>query len=379
MKIWAPFLLICGTASAFTAPTVAFGGRHGVAPSTKGLSMASSPSSGCPEKVVLVGPSLFQLVMAKHLKARGIDSLVVCPNSKVDQFKSFIKNGMDLEADAAGEDVISRALFGLPEESDPPGFGWREGITGVVVCAEDAIIGKAVIDTVMKWDGFGSDRETAVEGPEKAVLCAPLTSKVNKEKSMGWMPIFNNDKNEQKNWDNLVDAWRSNEYVSGKKGSVDATMVRFGSLFGGSVDGPTELEPLGLNERVYKMSLEQYRDLRERSFDRFRLGAQVLVGDDINKKPEAQEAKEKNIKGEEKEAFQTSGEYPEQDRTNRHVLASAVAETLCRSDTPEEFTVLSKSLSALPSKEEWDEMFVSPGPAVWPDPADFVMPEPVEE
>ena len=56
-----------------------------------------------------------------------------------------------------------------------------------------------------------------------------------------------------------------------------------------------QLEPLGINERCYKMSLEQYRDLRERSFDRYRLAAQILEGDAVNKKPDNQEEKEKNI------------------------------------------------------------------------------------
>lgn len=202
---------------------------------------------------------------------------------------------------------------------------------------------------------------------------------------MGWIPIFNNDKNEDKIWDTLVTDWKENPYVSGDVGNCKASIIRFGSLLGGGVDGPMQLEPLGINERCYKMSLEQYRDLRERSFDRYRLAAQVLNGDAVNKKPDGQEEKEKNIKGEEKEAFQASMGYPEQDRTNRHTLAQAICESLRRpvrepsggtgdGGIPEEFTVLSKAISALPTEEEWDGMFASPGPAAWPDPANFVMP-----
>ena len=77
--------------------------------------------------------------------------------------------------------------------------------------------------------------------------------------------------------------------------------------------------------------------------------------------------------------------YPEQDRTNRHTLSQAICESLRRpirkagegtdnGSVPSEFTVLSKSLSALPSEEEWDNLFANPGAASWPDPASFVMP-----
>ena len=357
-----------------------------------GSSSASSSEFSVPERVLLVGPSLLQLVVSKHLKAKGIDSLIVCPTAKVDQFKSFVKNGLDPEADAEGEDVMSRALFGLPEESDPAGFGWREGVTAVIVCAEEAMMTNSVIDTVMTWDGYGSDRDSSVDGPDRAILCIPISSKVNKERSMGWLPVFNNDKNEEKVWGELISGWAENEYVSGSRGDCTASVVRFGSLFGGSVDGPPELRPLGLNEKVYKMSMEQYRDLRERSFDRFRLGAQILAGDATNRKPSSQAAREKNIRGQEKEAFIISGGYPEEDRTNRHTLAAALAQAVYRpvrgqfvvdggsgGSVPEEFTVLSRAVGSLQTDEEWDELFKSPAEAPWPDPAEFVMPEqPVE-
>lgn len=62
------------------------------------------------------------------------------------------------------------------------------------------------------------------------------------------------------------------------------------------------------------MSLEQYRDLRERGFDRHRLGAQVLPGDSINPKPTNQEKMEKEAlkqwPGEFQEAFGILGAYP---------------------------------------------------------------------
>lgn len=104
-----------------------------------------------PEKVLLIGPGLLQLVVAKALKARGTDVLLVCPNDKKERFTEYIQNGLDEEADEAGAEIMSKALFGLPEESDPVGFGWREGITAVVFCAEDPVIGQGVIDTVMRY------------------------------------------------------------------------------------------------------------------------------------------------------------------------------------------------------------------------------------
>ena len=380
-------LLICQSAVAFAPlahPAAAFStaGR-----STFALSAEADAAEGTKEKVLLVGPSLLQLVVTKALKARGYDVLLVCPTDKKDKFGEYIQNGLDEDADAAAADVISRSLFGLPEESDPEGFGWREGITSVVVCAEDPIIGSGVIDTVCKWDGFGNDRDTPVDGPSRAILLAPITNRVNKEKPPGWVPIFNNDKKEAQVWETLVEDWSANAFISGERGNCDASIMRFGSLFGGGVDGPEELKALGLNERTYKMSLEQYRDLRERAFDRNRLGGQVLIGDAINIKPSDQDGKEKrSLKGEEKEAYQTRGGYPEQDRTCRHTLAQAVCEALSRpvrdvsasttddGSVPAECTILSTAEQSLPTGEEWAEMFANPGPATWPDPAKFVMP-----
>lgn len=201
---------------------------------------------------------------------------------------------------------------------------------------------------------------------------------------MGWMPIFNNDSKEEKIWTDFVASWK-NHPIAG-----NGNIVRFGSLWGGSVDGPDILSEIGLDERIYKMSLENYRDLRERAFDRFRLGAQILIGDDVNIKPESQvNVEKKNLSGEETEAFKIQGGYPEQDRTNRHTMAAAVVQSLLRpakgtfsidsSGVPAEFTVLSKSVKMLPTTEEWDYLFANPGPAEWPSPVGFVMPEVPEE
>jgi hypothetical protein len=123
------------------------------------------------------------------------------------------------------------------------------------------------------------------------------------------------------------------------------------------------------------MSLENYRDLKERSFDRYRIGAQVLIGDAVNPKPPNQEKMEKDAirNGEQLEAFRAVGGYPEIDRSNRHTVAQAVVQALLRpaNSIPKEFTVLSKCESTLPKTDDWSEMFANPGPASWPDPFEF--------
>lgn len=122
------------------------------------------------------------------------------------------------------------------------------------------------------------------------------------------------------------------------------------------------------------MSLEQYRDMRERAFDRFKLGGQVLQGNQINIKPSNQESMEKialqKFSNEIREAFSIVGDYPEMDRTNRHTVASGIVQALQVSakDCPMEMTILSKARSELPSPQEWKDMFTNPQAADWPDP-----------
>ena len=130
------------------------------------------------------------------------------------------------------------------------------------------------------------------------------------------------------------------------------------------------------------MSLEQYRDMRERAFDRYKLAAQVLEGDAINSRPRNQDSKEKealaDLPGNVREMFPILDDYPEIDRTNRHTLASALVQIVQKPADEEiagvcgrECTILSKASSELPTPEEWEAMFASPGPAEWPDPFKF--------
>jgi len=104
----------------------------------------------------------------------------------------------------------------------------------------------------------------------------------------------------------------------------------------------------------------------------------------VNRKPSAQEEAEKSsgLKGEAMEAFRASGGYPEQDRTNRHTLASAVVHVVKKGVRGEmeidmdgrakgECTVLSKCTQNLPTEEEWGGMFEREEPATWPDPMKY--------
>jgi len=314
-------------------------------------SIALTPHQG--QRVLLVGPGFLQLNIAKQCKAAGIEPVIVAPQAKLDKFANYIND----------DEIMASSSIGIPDE--------KNTIHGVVFCSEEAVFGPDLIQTVLEWEGCYA---TPDNKPLRAVACAPLSTRVNQDKSMGWMPIFNSDNREKAVWDAFVTRWKEHPISSSDVG----TLVRFGSLLGGSTDGIDELKKYGLDERIYKMSLENYRDLKERSFDRFRLGAQILEGDAINVKPAKQDKLEREaIKNDEElETFRITGFYPEQDRTNRHTMAQAVVQTLLRPNkgvagtplvgVPKEFTVLSKSVQALPTQEEWDQMFENPGPAEWP-------------
>lgn len=309
------------------------------------------------DRVLLLGPGFLQLVIAKALKAAGLVPMIVAPQKKLESFSRFVGD----------DEIMAEADIGLPDELGK--------VSGVVFCSEEAVYGESIVKTIMDWDGYKDGVCT------RAICCVPILTSKSKEKAAGWMPIFNNDAKGTNIWNAFTKAFK-NHPVSG---SASGAVIHFGNLFGGSVDGPPCLLPLGLDESIYKMTLENYRDLKERSFDRFRLGAQIIEGDAINPKPTNLEKLEKEAikKDELIEAYRIVGGYPEVDGVNRHVVAQAVTQALMRpsrgdftvSDesssvisVPKEFTVLSKCLSEFPTNEEWDELFQNPGPAKWPDP-----------
>lgn len=340
-----------------------------VASSSSSSSLSSSSTNkyegGLSEgdRVLLIGPGFLQLNVAKVAKAAGLIPMIVAPQKKIDNFRSFVND----------DEIMSTADIGLPDE--------KRTVSGVVFCSEEAVYGAELVKTVLEWeDGYVNE-----EGPKRVIACVPVSKKVNEVKSMGWMPIFNNDKKEQEIWSKFTDAFLAHPISSGPAGTV----VRVGSLLGGSIDGIPELQALGLDERMYKMSLENYRDMKERAFDRYRLGAQILIGDCLNKKPSNQQKLESQAfsKDIHREIFRASGGYPEEDRTCRHTAAQAIVQALLRptrtidgqftvldtydKSVPKEFTVLSKCVSEFPSVQEWDNMFQNPSPAQWPDPSLF--------
>ncbi|GMI02757.1 hypothetical protein TrVE_jg12326 [Triparma verrucosa] len=312
--------------------------------------------------VLVIGPSILQLVVAKHIsQTTDHTPLIVAPQKTLDSYVKLIN-------DKSGQ-ILKDSLIGLPDLISEGGDVKPGTFKGVVFTAEEPVISGPVMKQIMEWEGF--------EDGFKAIICGPISTFVNKEKKANWMPILNNDRKEDEAWRTFTEAARSVDFGRG-----EGCFVRHGSLMGGGVDGDESLEELGLDEGVYKMSLEQYRDLRERAFDRYRLGGQVLSGDSLNPKPEDQSSKEKETikSGEDREAFCATGGYPEIDRTNRHTLASSVCHILkngVKGDfdvgegggrAEKEVTVLSKAVTKIPKEEEWARMFDSPGPAEWPKP-----------
>jgi len=372
-----PLLLAATTTSAFVAPsTTSHKHAHVRAHSTTtALSSAANDDrleQGDP--VLLIGPGFQQLVLAKHLARAGLKPIVVASQTKLDSFfKSFLKTGDnedhmgDEDPEGIHQQIRADSTIGMPEYGDPY-FG---ELKGVVFCAEEAVLPKEFVERVLDFEDGG--QSAFLNGKSARTICLlPVSNKKTKEKANSWIPIFNNDRKTDDMWSSFEKTFKNHE--SFKNADGNASIVRFGSLLGGSTDGPPNLRDYGLDEGMYKMTLEQYRDMRERAFDRYKLSAQVLKGNTINERPSDQDSKEKDAlskyPGNVKEMFPILGDYPEIDRTNRHTLASGLVQALMQptSVVGKEVTILSKASSELPTDEDWTEMFRNPGPAVWPDP-----------
>lgn len=362
-------LLLPLAAHGFVAPVNA-------ASKTSSLAMASDRiEAGDP--VLLVGPGFQQLVLAKHMARAGLKPIVVAPQTKLDSFfRSFLKTGDhedhngDEDPEGIHQQIRADATIGMPEVGDPY-FG---ELKGVVFCAEEAVLPTEFVERVLDFTDQGVS--AFADGKSVRTICLlPVSNKQTKEKSNNWIPIFNMDRKKDDNWAKFETAFKN--HPSFKDADGEASIVRFGSLLGGSTDGPPDLLDYGLDEGMYKMSLEQYRDMRERAFDRYKLAGQVLKGNTINSRPGDQEDKEKEalgkLPGNVREMFPILDGYPEIDRTNRHTLASGLVYALQQpvSVTGKESTILSKAYSEMPSSEEWATMFETPGPASWPDPFKF--------
>ncbi|KAG7344627.1 hypothetical protein IV203_019042 [Nitzschia inconspicua] len=331
------------------------------------------------DPVMLVGPGFLQLVLARHLAQAGFRPIIVAPQKKLDSFfTNLLKCGPGDDLDDINKQLRDDSTIGMPEVGDPY-FG---ELKGVVFCAEEAVLPPEFVSRVLDFQDQG--RSAFADGrPSRVICCLPVDGKIQKEKSNSWIPIFNTDKVQQDNWNAFAKAFQEHSCYSSSTTSTNdsvGSIVRFGSLLGGSYDGPAWLRDYGIDEGMYKMSLEQYRDMRERAFDRYKLGAQVLLGNTINPKPSNQETMEKtaleDYPNEIREAFTILGDYPEMDRSNRHTVAAGIVQALqvypttptASSSCPKEMTILSKARSELPSPEEWKAMFANPSAADWPDP-----------
>lgn len=185
---------------------------------------------------MLIGPGFLQLVVAKTCKAAGLRPLIVAPQKKLDTFSTLIND----------DDIMKDGTIGMPEVGEEQ-FG---NIAAVVFCAEDAVLPSTIIGTVLDYQDQG--QSAFVEGGlKKAIVCVPVSNKANDEKPAGWIPIFNNQDKSKKAWEGLAQAFEGHALYKEDK----TNLVRFGSLFGGSTDGPEVLKEVGLDEGIYKVSL----------------------------------------------------------------------------------------------------------------------------
>lgn len=190
------------------------------------------------DRVLLIGPGFLQLNIAKAAKAAGLKPMIIADKKKLETFESYVNDA----------ELMSDATYGMPEVHEP-GFG---EIAGVVFCAEEAVLGPNVISAVLDYTDKG-ESIFAGGSPKRVVACAPVTGVQRKEKSMGWIPLLNNDNNAKQTWQAFIDAYQKHPYAKSSVGSL----VRFGSLLGGSVDGIEALAELGLDEKMYKVRKEQ--------------------------------------------------------------------------------------------------------------------------
>eukprot|EP00536_Pseudo-nitzschia_multiseries_P004227 jgi/Psemu1/302441/fgenesh1_kg.69_\ len=381
-RIILPLLAATATTHAFVAPSSVQHNNNNnnnnnnpCSASKTALSATDRIEAGDP--VLLVGPGFQQLVLAKHMARAGLKPIVVASQTKLDSFfKSFLKTGDnedhmgDEDPEGIHQQIRADSTIGMPEVGDPY-FG---ELKGIVFCAEEAVLPKEFVQRVMDFTDRGQSA-FADGAPARTICLLPVSNKQTKEKANSWIPIFNMDRKTDDMWSNFESAFKA--HPSFKDAEGNASIVRFGSLLGGSTDGPPMLQDYGLDEGMYKMTLEQYRDMRERAFDRYKLAAQVLSGNTINSRPADQDTKEKEalakFPGNVREMFPILGEYPEIDRTNRHTLASGLVQAMMQpiSVTGKEITILSKAASELPTEEDWMNMFENPSAAAWPDPFQF--------
>ena len=247
-------LQLAATSNAFVAPSVV---KSHASYSLSTTSLAASDRLEQGDPVLLVGPGFQQLVLAKHLARAGLKPIVVASQTKLNNFfKNFLKTG-DYEEHDGDEDIEGfnkqirdDATIGMPEVGDPY-FG---ELKGVVFCAEEAVLPPEFITRVL--DFYDQGQSAFADGfPARTVCCLPVSNKVVKEKSNNWIPIFNMDRQTDDNWKKFEKSFKSHD--SWKQNGGNASIVRFGSLLGGSIDGPPMLRDYGLDEGVYKVRVQK--------------------------------------------------------------------------------------------------------------------------
>jgi hypothetical protein len=211
------------------------------------------------DPILLIGPGFLQLVLAKHLARSGLKPIVVAPQKKLDNyFKSFLKNGLDEESHVGDEDlegihkqIQMDSTIGMPEVDDPY-FG---ELKGVIFCAEDAVLSPEIVSGVLDFQDQGQSA-FANGAASRVICCLPVSNKVVKEKSNSWIPVFNmSEKKQDDIWSKFTDSYKKHKSFKSEENSRTGSIVRYGSLFGGSVDGPPVLMDYGLDEGIYKVRL----------------------------------------------------------------------------------------------------------------------------
>jgi hypothetical protein len=207
------------------------------------------------DPILLIGPGFLQLILAKHLARNGLKPIVVAPQKTLDNyFKSFLKTNNsdsdeDEDLDGLHQQIQLDSTIGLPEINDPY-FGQ---LKGVIFCAEDAVLSPEIVSSVLDFQDQGQS-PFANGIATRVIACLPVSNKVRKEKSNSWIPVFNmSDKKQEDIWSKFTEAYKSHScFQEGDNGSI----VRYGSLLGGSVDGPPILMEYGLDEGIYKVRVQ---------------------------------------------------------------------------------------------------------------------------
>jgi hypothetical protein len=201
------------------------------------------------DPVMLVGPGFLQLVLARHLAQAGFKPIVVAPQKKLDSFfTNLIKTGPgNNDLDGINEQIRDDATIGMPEVGDPY-FG---ELKAVVFCAEEAVLPSEFVSRVLDFTDQGKSVFANNGRPTRVICCLPVDGKIQKERSNSWIPIFNTDKTQQDNWNAFVKTFQEHPIFAEKDGV--GSIIRFGSLLGGSYDGPAWLKDYGLDEGMYKV------------------------------------------------------------------------------------------------------------------------------